>query len=181
MKKIYILLTRTKTVIARLIHGVTGDMYTHASIALDGELNELYSFARRNLYLPLISGFIREDIYSGVFARNPDAPCALYEYKVSDEEYAALKTHIKDMADHFGMYKYNIVGLAAGIFGIPCERKHHFTCSQFVAHILKEHCSVKFNKNINLVKPADFSDIPEFNEIYSGKLKYVKLYNKFSG
>ena len=44
---IYILLTRSGTWFSRLIHLVTSDCYTHASIGLDGPSGPFYSFARR--------------------------------------------------------------------------------------------------------------------------------------
>lgn len=46
-KKIYLLLTRTGTKFSTIIHRVTKYEYTHASIALDKELNQLYSFGRK--------------------------------------------------------------------------------------------------------------------------------------
>ena len=41
MKNIYILLTRSRTILSRLIHLATNDTYTHASIAWDDELTTL--------------------------------------------------------------------------------------------------------------------------------------------
>ena len=56
MKNIYILLTRSRTILSRLIHLATNDTYTHASIAWDDELTTLCSFARRHTSLPLPAG-----------------------------------------------------------------------------------------------------------------------------
>lgn len=44
MKFVYILLTRTNTVLSRTIGFSTGDPFTHVSLALDAELTQLYSF-----------------------------------------------------------------------------------------------------------------------------------------
>lgn len=38
MKTIYILLTRSTTILSRLVHFVTEDTYTHAALAFDEEL-----------------------------------------------------------------------------------------------------------------------------------------------
>lgn len=51
-KKIYILLTRTKTVVSRTIHLATGDSFTHVSAAFDGALESLCSFGRLKPFLP---------------------------------------------------------------------------------------------------------------------------------
>ena len=39
MKTIYILLTRSGTLLSKLVYAVTGASYTHASMAFDEELN----------------------------------------------------------------------------------------------------------------------------------------------
>lgn len=177
MKSVYILLTRTNTIPARLIHVITGDAYTHASIALDKDLNELYSFARRNMHIPLIAGLIHEDINTGVFAKNQDAPCALYEIQVSDDVYESIKSKVEYMMRNYDLYRYNFLGLAMNFFGIAYERQYHFVCSQFVAHLLEKCGAVNLHKNINLIKPADFCNLPGVNEVYKGRLRYVKLYS----
>lgn len=46
-KHIYIVLTRTNTLISRIIRLFMNDEYTHAAIALDKELNNMYSFGRK--------------------------------------------------------------------------------------------------------------------------------------
>ena len=48
MKKIYILLTRTQSILSRMVHLVTMEPDTHASIAFDNDMNVLCSAARRD-------------------------------------------------------------------------------------------------------------------------------------
>ena len=66
-KYIYVLLSRTHTTPARLIRFFTREPYSHASIALDIELNQLYSFARKHIHNPFDCGFIEENIETGIF------------------------------------------------------------------------------------------------------------------
>ena len=159
---------------ARIIRRIIGDTYSHASLALDKDLNELYSFARRNLRFPMIAGFIHENINTGIFAQNEDAQCILYELEIDDEIYESIKSQIKDMINHYDTYKYNFIGLVLNNFGIPIERRYHFVCSQFVAYMLGTNGALKFPKEINLIRPADFCELPELNEVYKGKLRYVR-------
>ena len=42
MKSIYIMLTRSETVLSKLVHFVTKDTYTHASISFDHDLVTFY-------------------------------------------------------------------------------------------------------------------------------------------
>ena len=55
---IYILLTRSGTWFSRLIHLVTSDCYTHASIGLDGPSGPFYSFARKYEHFALPAGLV---------------------------------------------------------------------------------------------------------------------------
>ena len=50
MKTIYILLTRSGTLLSKLVYAATGASYTHASMAFDAELGCLYSSTRKNGY-----------------------------------------------------------------------------------------------------------------------------------
>ena len=75
---IYVLLSRTHTVPARLIRFFTREPYSHTSIALDIELREMYSFARKHVYNPFDCGFIDEDIERGVFGMDKNISCRVY-------------------------------------------------------------------------------------------------------
>ena len=46
MKTIYILLTRSGTLLSKLVYAVTGASYTHASMAFAAELSCLFSSTR---------------------------------------------------------------------------------------------------------------------------------------
>ena len=48
MKKIYIVLTYTGTILSRIIKVFTKKEYSHVSIALDQDLKYMYSFGRLN-------------------------------------------------------------------------------------------------------------------------------------
>ena len=62
MKNIYLIITYTGTLPAKLIKLYTKNEYSHISISLDKELNEMYSFARKNPYNFLNAGMIQEYI-----------------------------------------------------------------------------------------------------------------------
>lgn len=65
MKTIYILLTRSGTLLSKLVYAVTGASYTHASMAFDEELNCLYSSTRKNGYTMFPAGPSREYLNRG--------------------------------------------------------------------------------------------------------------------
>ena len=166
-QKVYILLSRTNTVMARFLHSMTGDEFTHASLALDPHLGRRYSFARRNFYMPLIAGFIAENIHTGVFGRQLGATCALYELEVSVDSYQRI---CASFFDEYALYRYNFLGLALIKFGIAHHRPYRFVCSQFVAHVLSEAGALTFSKDNSLVTPNDFAQLPQLKLVYKGLL-----------
>lgn len=173
-KKIYIMLSRTGTYFSRAIGFFTKAPYNHASIALDENLNFLYSFGRRNLYLPILAGFIKEDLNSGIYKIYTDTHCQIYCISVSEIQYHNITLLIKQFEESYNKYHYNFFGLIMMLFNIPFRRQYHYVCSQFVAYILEECEIVDFNtlleKDASLIRPHDLSALPNCNLIYSGKL-----------
>ena len=78
MKTIYILLTRSGTLLSKLVYAATGASYTHASMAFDAELSCLYSSTRKNGYTMFPAGPSKEYLNKGVFRLRDDGPlCAV--------------------------------------------------------------------------------------------------------
>lgn len=177
MKKIYLLLTRTGTNFSTMIYKVTGYEYTHASISLDKNLNKLYSFGRRNMLLPFIAGFVREDLNAGVFKKYNDTKCIVYEIDVSTEVYENIEKIIRRFEKDKHSYKYNFLGLLFILFNIPYEREKHFLCSQFVAYVLDKSGAVKLNREFTTIKPRDLMNIVNKKLVYNGYLKYYPSFN----
>ena len=67
MKTIYILLTRSGTLLSKLVYAATGSSYTHASMAFDADLSCLYSSTRKNGYTMFPAGPSKEYLNKGVF------------------------------------------------------------------------------------------------------------------
>ena len=65
MKTIYILLTRSGTLLSKLVYAATGASYTHASMAFDAELSCLYSSTRKNGYTMFPAGPSKEYLNKG--------------------------------------------------------------------------------------------------------------------
>jgi len=172
-KNIYIMVSQTGTSCSKVLQFFTRAPYNHASIALDENLNSLYSFARQNLYMPLIAGFVKEDINSGIYKIHGNTVCQIYRIAVTDKQYKNLKREIKKFEKEQNKYHYNFVGLLPMFFNIPYSRPKHYVCSQFVAYVLEQSKAMKFDKHFSLVRPYDFCDIfDSYNAdlVYCGKL-----------
>lgn len=177
-KKIYIVLTQTRTYPARAIRLYTNEPYAHASIAFDEDLEEMYSFARRGLYNPFNAGFIREHIDKGVFARFKNTTCCIYRLSISDEQFLRLRKLIDSFNSNKEAYSYNYLGLLAAAFNIPVRSKHKYFCSQFVAYVLEKSGIHIFDKNYALIKPRDIRINPNLESIYQGLLSEYRMYKR---
>lgn len=170
MKPVYLLLSRSGTLLSRCIHAATRDGYTHVSIALDRNLAQLYSFARKYSYMPLPAGLVHENVHAGVFGRNGDAPCALYRLMVSDHAHAAIAREIDEMLHASRSYRYSILGLILCKLGIAHTRPRRLFCSQFVASLLQAHASFPLPKPASVMRPMDFAGLPGLQCCYEGPL-----------
>lgn len=180
MKSVYLLLTRSGTILSRLIHLFTLDEFTHISISADGTLKNLYSFSRKYAYLPLPAGFTRESAYKGYIGRHPLMKCALYELKVSDEAYRRINNRIAAMSTVSDEYQYSLLGVVFCAFGYELKRSRHYFCSQFVGELLNHSGAVALPKPAGLMHPDDYLEIPELTLIYRGTIMGLvnHMYNR---
>ncbi len=170
MKYVYVFLTRTGTVVANIIGKITGDRFAHASISLDRELTQMYSFGRRRVTNPLYGGFIKENIHRGIFALFGDGQSVLYRIPVSEDTYETIETALQLMHRRKYDYRYNFVGLFSCAVGIPTNTRTHFTCSQFVSWLLEYSGATTIPKDKGLMKPDDLIDLPGMELVYEGRI-----------
>lgn len=167
---LYIVLTRTNTVVSRLIHLFTRDDYTHAALSLDRDLKEMYSFARQKAYNPFIGRFKQERLTEGIYKIARELPGVILEIEVPQERYAEARELIEAFIANRSQYKYNYRGLIYGLFNKPTKDDHRFLCSQFVYYILYESGIADFRTAANLVRPQDLLDL-EGRIVFQGDLK----------
>lgn len=170
-KRVFILLSSTGTVTARVIRKLKGAGHSHVSLALEPSTDKFYSFGRRRLRNPFISGFIVENIHTGVFGKYPDSKSSLYSLEVTEEEYEDIAATIDRFITNYESAKYSFFGMFALGFGIKIKLKNKFTCSQFVANTLDHAKVLSLPKDPSLMLPKDFSNLSELRLIYEGPLK----------
>lgn len=160
MRSIYIMLTRSETVLSKLVHFVTKDTYTHASLSFDSDLATFYSSSRKNGRTMFPAGPCRETLRSAYYQRHDHIPCVVYELHVSDEAYASAKREVAAIMAEADRYHFNIIGLLLCRMGIPYHRKHYFFCSQFVSEILQRSRALELPKDTSLMRPIDCAHLP---------------------
>ena len=171
MKKIYILLTKTKTGPSRLIHFFTRADYTHASISLLPQTDEFYSYARLKPAFFIPAGLISENLRTGIFAKYPDSNCILISLDVPDDAYSKAEYLLKYHIDNRKKCKYNFFFVIPNALGIKICRKFRLTCAQFVAKILFESGAAKLPKDPVFMLPADFLKLENKKILFKGKIR----------
>ncbi len=157
MKKIYIILTHTGTILSKIIKEFTKDEFSHVSIALDKELNRMYSFGRLNPYNAFYGGFVHEYINEGTFKRFYKTRAKIYSLEISDEQYEEISKNIIKFEQSKDKYKFNTVGLFAVGIHKRIQKENRFYCAEFVKYIL-EKSGIK-TKLPEIIKPEDFKKL----------------------
>ena len=154
MKNVYIVLSRSKTLVARLVQMATKEKYSHASLSLTMDCSSFYSFGRRNPAHMFPAGFITEGVEKGFFAVHPEIPIAVYELPVSDADYALIGERLTPFLAAPLHYKYAVKNLFYQYLGVVHWQENEYVCSAFVAYILRG--MLDFKKDPSLVFPHDF-------------------------
>lgn len=170
MKKIYILLTKSSTILSKMVGIVTADKYTHVSISFEKSLQPMYSSSRKNGKTLFPAGPCTENFQRGYLKNHLHIPCALYELTVSDEVYYSAKAEVEQIIDNADDYSFNIIGLLLCRMNIPYRRKKHFFCSQFVGEVLNKSQALQLPKDTSLMRPSDYMTIPDLVCQFSGRL-----------
>ncbi|KJS84738.1 MAG: hypothetical protein JM58_10485 [Peptococcaceae bacterium BICA1-8] len=178
MKKcyLYIVLTRTNTMVSKLVQYIKNDEFTHASISLDKELNAMYSFGRKYAYNPFLGRFKQEEINKGLYKNHKNLPGVIMQIEVSKKQYEKAKELVEYFIANSNLYKYNYQGLLHGVLNKTACRDDRFLCSEFVYYILNESGIANFKISRNLVRPQNFLSL-ESKIIYRGNLKNFKYQN----
>lgn len=172
MKKIYITLTYTGTILAKIVKFYTRHQYAHVSIALDNSLNVMYSFGRRTPYNLLNCGFIEENINTNVFKRFKNTKAAVYSLEITGTQYDKLQKKIIEMWAQKEIYNFNILGLFLVAAKIKRKKKNYFYCSEFVKYLF-DVAEIK-NNLPELIKPEDFMKVDNLKLEYQGLLREYK-------
>ncbi len=168
--KIYIVLTQTGTLLSRILKQITGAEYNHVSIGVSKNLDEMYSFGRKNPYYPFWGGFVVESRHYGTFKRFKNTKAMVIEISVGEQTKKQISEFVLKICENRKAYHYNYFGLVLAYFNIFLERKNYFYCSEFVRFVLREF-DVEGSQNMeDIVQPIHFLELPYSDVIYTGKL-----------
>ncbi|MCD5323469.1 MULTISPECIES: hypothetical protein [Pontibacillus] len=167
---VYIMLSDTGTLFTTLIKKYTRAPYNHASLSFDPQLEDMYSFGRKNPKNPLHGGFVKEDIARGTFSKYQNTMCVIYRLEVTDREKEKMKRVLEVFQRNNHKFLYNILGLIGVSMKEPVEFSNSYFCSQFVAEVLNRSGIKLWDKLPALVTPDDFRNSEELELVYEGRL-----------
>lgn len=170
MRKIYIVLTYTGTLLSNFIKLYTQKDYSHVSLSFDEELEEMYSFGRLYTYNAFIGGFIKESLTSGTYKRFKNTETSVYEIEITAKQYIEIQKFVKAMYKRRKEYKFNLIGLFLVMFNKKIKRKNALYCAEFVKRALEEG-NVDVSYLPEIIKPEDFKKMKNAKLIYKGKLR----------
>lgn len=178
MKKIYIVLAHTGTLLSRIIKMRTGAEYTHSSISLDEDLEQMYSFGRKYSYIAFLGGFVREGTDFGTYKRFYKTEVSVYELQVTEGQYKIINEKIEYMKAHKKDYRFNVLGLFLAGFNKRLQFNKTYYCAEFVKKIL-EVGGIDTSELPKVIKPEHFKMLSSAKLIYKGKLKKYRAKDSF--
>lgn len=169
MSNIYLAFVDTPGIFASLIRCVLKQKYIHVVISLDAGLNEAYSFGRRNPFIPLISGFEKEDKRK-ILRAFPSADYMVCELECTEEQKDSIRSTLRRDMEQRYQYHYAVASLPFILLGRAFYQKNHYTCSSYIARLLAENGIRISPKHFSLVTPKDFYEYPNKQILFEGSL-----------
>ena len=159
-KKVYIVLSQTTTFVARCIRRITGCKYNHAAICFDTEFKELYAFARKQHYAFFSAGLVHESRHR-YLEKNCEVPVQVFELEVTDTQYEWIQLVIDYMMEN-KEYKYNLFSMLSFPFLGGVKTYKAYTCSEFVAFILRRLGFLKLKQSHQYVPEDIGKELSEY-------------------
>jgi hypothetical protein len=176
---VYIILFSNDTDFGKLIRKATGSEYSHAVIALDSTMNNMYSFSDIPYSRDHVggAGFVRESLWSPMYRKNKFF--TILVTFVSKEERDTIQSKINYFCENHTKFKYNDIGLIQYYLNFKETKKHtedrkkRWFCSEFVAYMCKAG-NVDGFRDI-MLSPGDLTNIQNPNVINLGDFTIPKF------
>jgi hypothetical protein len=169
-KYIYVVISRTPTFTGKMVRKVLKAKYNHASISLDENLSQMYSFCRFSISNPLVGGIVKESAFTLTVGLHDDVPIKVYRIPIAFEKYKLISGFIEDTYNDAEVYYYNLLQA----IGIISNKKHAiyktYICSEFVIEALMEGGINLTSIEPYQITPTDICEIMGNFIFYSGNL-----------
>ncbi|MBQ6653998.1 MAG: hypothetical protein IJM79_00510 [Erysipelotrichaceae bacterium] len=168
MKNVYLMLTRSSTLISVYINLTTTAQYTHSSISLNSALDPICSVGRHFTFLNWPAHIKREPLDREFYWWHRWARVGIYRLQVSEEGWQKIREFIDEQFER--NLQFAFLGIACCKFGILREYENKMFCSQFVANALAASGEIDIQKSAALYHPDDFLKLKDISEVYRGRI-----------
>jgi len=175
-KYIYLVFSKTGTWLSRTLNFFSSSKYVHASISFDNHFDAMYSFGRKRPRNPFSGGFVKENIFEGVYKNYLDSECIIYKIPITMQQFEGIQKDITKFNFNKANYRYNFLGLFGILLNVPLNRNNYYFCSQFVYELLEKHDILKLDKQAGLVTIIDLMAVENKSMVYEGFTKDLKSY-----
>ena len=170
MKSVYLILTKSKTFISRLIDYSSPSYYTHSSISFDSNIDGMYSMGRKYAYLMIPAYLKKEYLDKGFYYHFDQTRMGIYSFEVSDESYINMKNYVDELFKNNKKIRYSTLGLFYIKLNIKKTRKNKMFCSEFVCNVLKRANENLIDFEPELCRPTDLLNVRGLKCHYVGKV-----------
>lgn len=162
---VFLLLTHSGTPLANIIQGVTGDKFSHATMAFNPELEPMYSFGSKDGSATSL-GFSVGTTKDG-FYKKMRAYYRLYVMYVDEKEIKKMKSRLQYFIKNDDKLGYDLKGLFSIWFGKDTEHhKDAYFCSRFVMDVVGSGHHI--TELPSLYKPQDIVNLPDVTMVNAG-------------
>ncbi len=170
---IYVILSAPGSIVAKTIHLLMKDQYTHTSLSLTPDLSVMYSFSREYSRYPFFARFRCETTDRGFLARQSALPAKVIAIPVTKRQYSMVQRRINYFSAHRLSFGYNYIGMLMNLIGLAYAPKNRYTCSQFVSETLSLCGIASFDRSFSLIRPIMLAEL-EGNVLFEGDLKLYR-------
>ncbi|MGI6510604.1 MAG: hypothetical protein ACOX1L_08550 [Erysipelotrichaceae bacterium] len=168
-KKIFIILTKSATLLSKSIGWITKDEYTHSSISFNSTLQPMYSAGRKYTFSMFPASLKVEPFTEGFYKYYNRSKMGVFYIEVSQQAYNKTKEFVETMVAQ--KLPFNAVGLLLCKTKIDYPRKGRFFCSEFVSTALEQSGEIDIIKKPHRFRPEDFLKIKGIKFVYKGIIK----------
>ncbi len=128
---IYIIITKTPTVVGKVIRQVLDNKYNHMSISTKPDLSKIYSFGRVSVKNFITGGPMRESFYTLSLGGGANVEICVFRLPVTKKQFDLLTGFIESVFYDVDGYVYNMADAIGTIFHRQIHVDKCYTCIQF--------------------------------------------------
>lgn len=132
----YLMISRTPTLIGRIIRRVLDNNYNHMSLSMTQDLSQIYSFGRVSARNSMAGGPLKESYYTMSLGGVSEVKISVFKIPVTKTQYERLYEFIDSVFHDADGYVYNFAAAVATIFHRQIKIDKCYTCIEFCVDAL---------------------------------------------